>query len=402
MSKKSKILLFISIFILILLFVIALTISNYKKIYNIYFDNMSNVVGVVSKLYPDSEEKIINSFKEVNTLNIKSGKQILLKYGYNINEYNIYPFQYSFYIILIQNIAVITLLIFIFIGIMIYLKLSLDKKLKNILNYLFDINSGDYKLYIRNHEEGYFSFLEDELYKTTIMLRESKEKIKQEKANFVDNIANISHQIKTPITSISIMVELLENSIKSDKEKLYIEKINFQIEKINYLVTSLLKLSKFDTGIIEIESLEINVKQMVLFVLKNLSIQLNSKEQTVNLIGEQYVSYIGDFNWSSEAISNIIKNCSEHTQSHGEINITFKQNPICTLIVIEDNGQGIAKEDLPNIFDRFYRGKNSKKDSLGIGLALSKTIIQTQNGEIYVENKIPNGAIFTIKFYKYT
>lgn len=223
----------------------------------------------------------------------------------------------------------------------------------------------------------------------------------KKKEKLCDNLADISHQLKTPpLTSMSLMIELLESSSIRGDEALYIKNISSQIYRLNYLVSSLLILSKIDADAMPLEYTSINVYELVCVAVETLHLMIEKKNQKLFIKGNSNMCFTGDFHWTNEAIVNIIKNCSEHAPSGGEISINYKQNPICTEITIEDNGQGFDKKDIPHLFTRFYKGENSSKDSVGIGLALANSIIKKQNGEITAVNSDTGGAKFIIKFYK--
>ncbi|MDK2586874.1 HAMP domain-containing sensor histidine kinase [Romboutsia sedimentorum] len=250
------------------------------------------------------------------------------------------------------------------------------------------------------NKEDDFSILEDELYKIVMMLRESSEKEREEKENLCNNLADISHQLKTPLTSMSLMIELLEDSNIDGDEALYIGSVSLQIERLNYLVSSLLVLSKIDADAMLLEHKPINIYELICVSVEPLHLIIDRKQQQLFIKDNSDLFFNGDFHWTSEAILNIVKNCSEHTPKGGKISIDYKQNPICTQIIIEDNGKGFDKKDIPKLFTRFYKGANSSKDSVGIGLALSMSIIKKQNGEIIALNKETGGAKFIIKFYR--
>ena len=235
----------------------------------------------------------------------------------------------------------------------------------------------------------------------TVTLREQAELLKKDKLFLADSISDISHQLKTPITSMFVMADLLyDENLPQDKRLEFTENIRSQLERLQWLVSSLLKLSKIDVGTIEFEKENVNVKELISKAVEHLLIPMEIKEQTLEINGDENTQFIGDFNWSSEAVANIIKNCIEHTPCGGRIGINFSETPIYTMIKIFDNGVGIHKDDLPYIFNRFYKGKNSDKDSIGIGLAMSKSILQKQGSIIEVTSEKDKGTQFTIKIYK--
>ena len=275
------------------------------------------------------------------------------------------------------------------------------EKIAELSRYLKRISAGEYSLEIRDNAEGELSILKSEIYKVTVMLAEQANLLENDKRFLADSISNISHQLKTPITSMFVMTDLIrDENLPQDKRLEFTQNINSQLERLQWLVSSLLKLSKIDAGTIEFKKEPVNVKCLITKATAHLLIPMEIKNQTLEISGDENVSFMGDLNWSSEAIANIVKNCVEHTPDGGMISISFRETSLFTLIYISDNGQGIDKEDLPYIFNRFYKGKNAHNDSIGIGLAMSKSIIESQGGSIEVSGKTDKGSHFIIKLYK--
>lgn len=275
------------------------------------------------------------------------------------------------------------------------------KEIEKLSEYLRRISSGDYSFDLRDNEEGELSILKNEIYKVTLMLSKQGELLKKEKDQLADAISDISHQLKTPLTSMMVMTDLLSDiNLKSEKRIEFTNNIQVQLDRMEWLLTSLLKLSKIDAGTVEFKKDLVSVHELIEIVSKPIQIPIEIKNQALNINDDKIVYFIGDKKWTSEALINILKNCVEHTQEGGEISITYNENPLYTEIIISDNGVGINKEDLPYIFKRFYKGKNASEESVGIGLAMAKSIIKSQNGDISVLSEIDKGTIFSIKFYK--
>ena len=241
--------------------------------------------------------------------------------------------------------------------------------------------------------------LKTNIYKATTTLNHQKELLAEDKLRMANAIADISHQLKTPLTSMMVMNDLLKTEEDADKRKEFLNTQSTQLDRMNWLIQTLLKLSKLDAGTIELKSESIFDKDLILEALKPFDIQMDLRgiSNIVNTIG---TSFKCDKNWTIEAIQNIIKNCIEHMESGGTLTISSEDTNIYNQIIIADMGCGIAKEDLPHIFERFYKGKNAIKDSVGIGLALAKSIITSQHGDILVESKEGIGTKFFIRFYK--
>ena len=275
------------------------------------------------------------------------------------------------------------------------------REIAKLSGYLRQICGGDYSLDVRDNNEGELSILKNNIYKVTIMLSEQGALLQQDKSQLTNAISDISHQLKTPITSMMIMADLLGDAhLPAAKRNEFTRTIRIQLERIEWLVSSLLKLSKIDAGTVQFKKEQITVKKLIQKALEPVLIPMDIKEQTIAIEGVDSVSFVGDLNWTAEAVINILKNCVEHTFVGGEITISFSENALFTEIVIADNGKGIAKEDLPYIFKRFYKGKNASEESIGIGLAMAHSIITSQNGDIEVKSKKEDGTQFRIKFYK--
>lgn len=258
---------------------------------------------------------------------------------------------------------------------------------------------GDDNVLITESREGELSLLESEISKMLLRLRENSERLKNDKLRLSDAIADISHQLRTPLTSINLTLSRLigGNDTHEERIKLLYE-LKSRLSRIEWLVEALLKISKIDAGTAVFRSEPVSVADIVARASEPFAIALELKDQRlITDIDNQ--SFIGDAAWSTEAISNIIKNCTEHTPEGGFIKISAEETPLYTEIVIGDSGEGIDKADLPHLFERFYRGKNSAETSVGIGLALTRAIIAEQQGSIKAENSV-SGALFTIRFYK--
>lgn len=274
-------------------------------------------------------------------------------------------------------------------------------QIEKLSQYLQRIAGGEYELDIRDNYEGELSILKSEIYKVTVTLSEQAELLKKDKVFLSNSISDISHQLKTPITSMSVMTDLLrDDSLPPDKRIEFTNNIRSQLERLQWLVASLLKLSKIDAGTIDFKKEPVNVKELIHKATEHLLIPMEIKELTLEITGDEKAQYIGDFNWSAEAIANIVKNCVEHTPRGGRIVASFNQTPFYTLITFSDNGVGIDDRDLPYIFNRFYKGANAANDSIGIGLAMAKSIVENQGGTIAAASEEGQGTQFTIKIYQ--
>jgi signal transduction histidine kinase len=275
------------------------------------------------------------------------------------------------------------------------------RDIERLSGYLRKIYSGDFSLDIRDNEEGELSILKSEIYKVTLILSKQADMLKDEKVQLANALSDISHQLKTPLTSMFMMTDLLSNNeLKPEKRIEFTKILEQQLERMEWLLNSLLKLSKIDAGAVEFKKEPILISDLIHQSVKPLLIPIELKEQNLVVDLNPTASFTGDFNWTAEAIINIVKNCMEHTPGKGTITIYSDENPLYTEIRISDNGCGIDKENLPFIFKRFYKGKNAGEESVGIGLAMAKSIITGQNGDISVSSQKNQGTQFSIKFYK--
>lgn len=274
------------------------------------------------------------------------------------------------------------------------------RQISELYEYLKLMNSGIYDMCMEDHTEGELSILKSEIYKTTITLRAQAEELEREKIGLSDAMSDISHQLKTPLTSMLVMTDLLcDNDLPPDKRKEFTDRIRAQLDRLQWLVTALLKLSRLDTRTIAFNLTPVNMQELLSRVSAPLQIALEIRDQKL-LIDTPAITFSCDSNWTMEALLNIIKNCIEHTKPGGTIRVSCLQNALFTQIEISDNGEGISQDDLPHIFERFYRGRNASEDSVGIGLAMAKSIITAQDGSISVESVQGEGTTFQIRFFE--
>ncbi len=275
------------------------------------------------------------------------------------------------------------------------------REIEKLSGYLQQISNGDLHLDVRDNHEGELSVLKSHIYKVTRMLSEQGAVLHEDKVKLTHAISDISHQLKTPLTSMMVMADLLRDKRLNDEKRAeFTHNLHVQLKRMEWLVSSLLKLSKIDAGTITFKNEQVFVSPLVQAAIEPLLIPMDINMQILDVKGDEKAAFIGDFNWTAEALINIIKNCVEHTPEGGKISIYFSENALFTEIIISDNGKGIAKEDLPYLFKRFYKGKNAKDDSVGIGLAMAHSIITSQQGGIEVQSQAGAGTTFQIKFYK--
>lgn len=284
-------------------------------------------------------------------------------------------------------------------GIFLFVTKKRYQKLSELNNYLSLVCSGQYALDIQDNSEGELSILKNNLYKVIILLRSQNEMLKKDKLYLADALADISHQLKTPLTSMMVMSDLLKENTVPEKQQEFIGIMENQLDKMKWLITNLLKLSKLDAGTVDYKKEDFSVCRALTQSIKPFLITMDLKEITIINEVEDF-TVCGDEGWTAEAFGNIIKNCIEHTNKGGRLEIHTQTTTIYNSVIIRDNGCGIAKEDLPHIFERFYHGKNASSDSVGIGLALSQAIFEKESATIDVTSEETKGTQFEIRFYK--
>jgi signal transduction histidine kinase len=255
-------------------------------------------------------------------------------------------------------------------------------------------------LYIGESDEGELSILHSEITKMMLRIREQNEALKKEKEHLADSLADIAHQLLTPLTSANLILSLLANNPDENERKAFVRETEELLVRMDWLITSLLKLSRLDAGIVVFQNEPIDVNNLIRAALRPFLIPIELHTIDLQIDAPKGLLIQGDPGWLSEAIQNILKNCLQNTGDNGKIEIVCTDNPLFTEIAIHDSGAGFEKEDLPCLFDRFYRGKNQNATGYGIGLALCKMIITRQGGTITAKNHPQGGAIFAIRFPK--
>lgn len=329
----------------------------------------------------------MNSIKKIVIINI---------FYIIISIISIYFINYKFVLGLKINLLILIIVLLISIAINLLYIIKINNKINEINIYLDSILAGDYTIDIRDYTEGKISILKNNVYKVTTRLKEQSELLLHEKKYLADMLADISHQIKTPLTGMNMIQDILENETKEDLRKEFLNKNREQIERIDWLISSLLKISRLDSGTIKLKGERIKVSTLIKKSVEPLKIMMESKNIKLDLCIKNF-DVLVDVNWTSEALVNIIKNACEHTKDN--VKIITSNNPIYKEIDIIDNGCGIKNSDLKHIFERFYKG-NHNKESIGIGLNMSKKIIELQKGTIEVETKENEFTMFKIKFYQ--
>lgn len=367
----------------------ALLVSRHCS--RLQFDLLNAVCGEVAEQEPEAKKMIAAALKAY-TEGIPDDAMeddVLSELGYHISDFS--DFTYEKNVLFVITGFMLGLLLYFF-------TYSYRNKIETariwaLAKYLEQVNIGKAVILSTSGEDD-FSKLEDEIYKTVTFLYQAKESAVQARNDFAENLANIAHQIKTPITAISLSVQM----VKQEPESRYLEQVEKQLLRLTHLEEALLVLSRLDAGTLLLQKDEVDVFTLLVLAADNLQELFVSSGTSIDIseLGEMLV--IVDLDWTMEAIMNVMKNCMEHNQG-GTIHCSYAQNPLYTEILIWDEGAGFAKEDIPHLFERFYRGQNAGAGGIGIGLSLSKEIVERQNGTIRAKNKPDAGAFFEIRFY---
>lgn len=276
-----------------------------------------------------------------------------------------------------------------------------EKDTAELISYLMKVQDRLELPEMSRMREGQFGILQSEIYKLVALLREQYSGEKKQKRYLADMLSDISHQVKTPMTAVTIMTDLLKTPGLSEAQRLsYVEKIDGQVDRINWLIRNLLALSQLEADMLELKSEEISVSELLAEVLSPLYVMAEAKGVVLTIECGEGISFLCDRQWTAEALSNIVKNCIEHTPMGGEVVVSVTQNNFATGITIKDTGEGIAKEHLPYIFKRFYKAPGSATGSVGIGLSMAKQLILRQNGNIEVQSEVGKGTEFLVKLYR--
>ena len=395
---------YIALFFIFILVSLGVSYINLNIIKDKVVENNQAILGQILVNRPELEGEIVDIITRGNSKeNIDKGKEILGKYNYDENTtLRNEPIIYSSKIEIINVNLVFLLCIstaFIILSLFYFKKIYND--IKDMTDYVYNSYEGrNFEMKNRN-QEGQIGILKTELLKMTNILKEKVELLNKEKIFLNDIISDISHQLKTPMTSLIILNDLMYDDLPKETKVEFLDKIKSQLSRMEWLIKSMLKLSKVEAKVINFENKKINIKELINKSISPSLIPMELKNIDLSINGDEKASYIGDINWSSEALVNIIKNCVEHTNENGSLTINYEENPLYAEIIIKDSGEGIDKKDLPHIFKRFYKGKNSSKsDSVGIGLAMAKSIIESQNGDIYAKSEKNKGTEFHIIFHK--
>ncbi len=390
-NRKTGIFFTAGIFTACFFFFITGAFAGYRWNEKLFYNKMAAVVSVL----PQEQKALARALKDTEKCDLLAGREILHRYGYDGHlpgQGGFLPYLGASLLFSLLGAAAIGL----WLG-------QQDRKLKQrtetLTQYLRQGEEGNYALCFEKGQDG-LSHLEDEIYKTVMALRESREGLKRERENLARNLADISHQLKTPLTALSVLVELLRRRVVGEEELALADKMEKQTDRLGNLTAALLTLARADAGALTFDMRNVPVGELLSASLESLLPLMEEKGQQMEIYGEEEVSLCCDLGWTREALGNLMKNASEHAPEGSKIWVRVWENPIYTGIAIEDEGEGFSPKDLRCLFQRFYKGERSGKGGAGIGLSLARSLIESQNGEIRAENRKQGGARFVVKFYK--
>lgn len=389
---------FIGIFVMTVFF-----IREYNRS---FFKHMSAFCELMIE-EPEAEQLVLSSLKKYKNLSGHSieGNSFLATYGYGSSDFG--KSDSSGFLFISAAVFLMTVCGFLFA--LWYMNKYSRMRIAELADYLERVNIGDKDVILQEKsnvdcmgivlqdKDDEFAMLQDEMYKTITSLYQTKEAAIAAKAGYAENLANIAHQLKTPITAAFLSIQLMEKTVDS----IYVNRIKKQLGRLNRLEEALLTLSKIDAGVLKLHCEAVDIYTLLNLAAENLSEIMNENKVEVDIPYNDCVEFYGDMEWSMEAVINIMKNCMENSPENGKLHCEYSSNPIYAEILIWDEGPGFAPSELPRLFERFYRGSLAAKEGIGIGLSLAKSIIELQNGSVSAYNLPQGGACFEIRIYSH-
>ena len=365
---------------------------------------LASLVGSVQDAYPEASVEDVVAVLNGQDPDDGQGQKFLRRYGAFLEDdivvfegarRKMQAFRRRMNLTLIMSAAV-------FMGGLFFYLAGRQKRLRDLCGYMEELVRGNYKLEIRGNADDELSGLKNEVYKLTVFFREQAERAAENRRALADSVADISHQLKTPLTSVTVLVDDLADNedMDADTRRSFLTEISRQLAGVSWLTAVMLKLSRLDAGVVELEKEPLRVADLMEEVCGRLELtaELRQVEFSRDIAEDLQIS--GDSQWLTEAFLNVVKNAVEHSEAGGKVEISASRNEVYTMVTVRNRGKVISEEDRKHLFERFYRGASAGKDSVGIGLALTKEILNRQDGSISVESDRERGTIFFIKFFK--
>lgn len=390
-TKKQKLTVLVPV-LMCVVSIIGITVFWQYEYRQAAFEHVSKFCEIIIENHPETEEQMLSALKQYHMLEEQEvkGNQFLKQYGYWNNEF-CEGVPWNFFI---PSVVLILLVTCGFLLTVWRVNKRNRMRIAELTSYLEQVNAPSAGTVIQMKEDE-FSHLQDEMYKTVTSLYQTREAAVQAKVNFADNLANIAHQLKTPITASFLSLQLMKNTTPNT----YGEQIERQLERLNRLEESLLTLSKIDSGTLHLEFSQVDIYTVLNLAAENLNDLMMKENISVDIPDHGCMEIYGDMEWTMEALLNLMKNCMEHSKHGGTVHCDYSSNPLYAEILIWDDGGGFQSEDIPHLFERFYRGKGAAGNGIGIGLSLTRSIFELQNGNITARNLPEGGACFEIRIY---
>ena len=391
--RKQGILLLFPVVVLLLGIIFTTTLF-YHTYRQIAYQHISAFCEILLENSPEAEPQLLSSLKAYHSLREQeiAENNYLVMYGYRAGEFCKELPTHTFILpvmlfLTVSGAFVLTAWLF---------RRRSQKRIVDLTEYLERVNIGAGGTLIQTQEDD-FSRLQDEIYKTVTTLYQTREAAVSAKKNFAENLANIAHQLKTPITAAFLSLQLMKKETANE----YANQIEKQLDRLNRLEESLLMLSKIDAGTLLLKHERVDLYTALNLAAENLNDLLQDSHISIEIPENGCIEFFGDLEWTMEAFINLMKNCMEHSQPGGIVHCDYSGNPLYAEIRIWDDGTGFDTEDLPHLFDRFYRGRRAVGNGIGIGLALARSIFELQNGTITAYNRRNGGACFEIRLYSH-
>lgn len=356
-----------------------------------HFEQLEGICGEIIRRFPKSQQQVAEVLKEYKGFSIGNVQGNLLSaWGYAAEDFSVFGGRWGF---LSAGAVFVS-------GLCLYLVTFWKKeqgqrrRIEALARELEQINHGNARL-LTGAGEDEFSGLQDEIYKTVTELYYTRDAALNTRNQFAENLSNIAHQMKTPLTAISLSVQMMDGEANGA----YTKQIRKQLSRLTHLEEALLILARMDAGTLMLDKKTADIFTILTLAAENLEELQEQTGVSIEIPESGTVEIFADMDWMMEAVMNLMKNCMEHTGRGGKVHCSYEENLLYARICIWDEGEGFAKEDMPHLFQRFYRGRNASEEGIGIGLALAKEIVERQNGTLQAENRMEGGACFEIRFY---